>query len=66
MNTTPQTVICSGEHIILTHTEYRILELLITHRKKIFSIDQIFNNVLEEEAVGDNAVMVHMKKLRKK
>ena len=66
VNTDTQTVICNGEHIMLTHTEYKILELLITHRKKIFSIDQIFHNVWEEEAVGDNAVMVHVKNLRKK
>lgn len=31
VNTDTQTVICGGEHIILTHTEYKILELLMEH-----------------------------------
>lgn len=66
VDTDTQTVIRGEEHIILTHTEYKILELLITHRKQIFSIDQIFERVWEEDAVGDNAVMVHVKNLRKK
>ena len=61
-----QSVIRGGEHIILTHTEYKILELLITHRKQIFSIEHIFESVWQEEIVGDNAVMVHVKNLRKK
>lgn len=61
-----ETVMRRDECIRLTHTEYKILELLITHRKKIFSIDHIFNHVWKEEAVGDNAVMAHVKNLRKK
>lgn len=61
-----QSVVRGGEHIILTHTEYKILELLITHRKQIFSIEHIFESVWQEEIVGDNAVMVHVKNLRKK
>lgn len=61
-----ETVMRRNECIRLTHTEYKILELLITHRKKIFSIDHIFNYVWKEEAVGDNAVMVHVKNLRRK
>ncbi|MGL5379556.1 response regulator transcription factor [Clostridium sp.] len=61
-----QTVSCDGKTIPLTHTEYKILELLITNRKKIFSIENIYNSVWEEEAVCDSAVMVHVKNLRKK
>ena len=61
-----QMVMRGSEHIILTHTEYKILELLITHRKQIFSIERIFESVWQEDIVGDNAVMVHVKNLRKK
>lgn len=61
-----QMVMRGSEHIILTHTEYKILELLITHRKQIFSIEHIFERVWQDEVVGDNAVMVHVKNLRKK
>lgn len=61
-----ETVLRDGETIPLTHTEYKILELLITNRKKIFSLDHIYSSVWEEDAVGDSAVMVHIKNLRKK
>ncbi|MDU4892095.1 MAG: response regulator transcription factor [Clostridium sp.] len=52
--------------ISLTHTEYKILELLITNRKKIFSIDHIYSVIWNDDVVGDSAVMVHIKNLRKK
>ncbi|MEG0320195.1 MAG: response regulator transcription factor, partial [Niameybacter sp.] len=66
INLEAQQVMCGDERVGLTHTEYKILELLITHRKKIFSIDNIFSSVWGEDAVCDNAVMVHVKNLRKK
>lgn len=66
VDTETQTVLCEGNPIALTHTEYKILELLITNRKKIFSIDHIYNSVWQEEVVADSAVMVHVKNLRKK
>lgn len=66
VDTETQTVVCEGKSIALTHTEYKILELLITNRKKIFSIDHIYNSVWQEEVVADSAVMVHVKNLRKK
>lgn len=56
-----------GEEIIaLTHTEFSILELLLTHRKRIFSPDHINQSVWNDNAVGDAAIMVHIKNLRKK
>lgn len=61
-----QKVTYKENNIILTHTEFKILELLLKNRKKIFSIDHIYSSIWEEEAVGDNAVMVHIKNLRKK
>ncbi|AEB77213.1 PhoB family transcriptional regulator [Clostridium botulinum] len=61
-----QTVLCDGKHIPLTHTEYKILELLITNRKRIFSINHIYNSVWQDDIVADSAVMVHIKNLRKK
>lgn len=56
-----------GEEIIsLTYTEYKILELLASHKKKIYSLDNIYQSIWEEDAVGDSAIMVHIKNLRKK
>lgn len=66
LDLTTQTVFLSQQPILLTHTEYKILELLLTHRKKIFSIDHIYISIWEDEIVSDSAVMVHIKNLRKK
>ena len=56
-----------GEEIInLTYTEFKILELLITHRKKIYSLENIYQSIWEEDPVGDGAIMVHIKNIRKK
>lgn len=61
-----QSVIKEGRVIALTHTEFKILELFASHRKKIYSIDNIYESIWEEEAVGDGAIMVHIKNIRKK
>lgn len=63
-----ESVTIRGENVILTHTEYKILELLVTNRKKIFSIENVYSSIWGDSmgVVGDNAVMVHIKNLRKK
>lgn len=61
-----QTVSRNGEPINLTYTEYKILVLLVENRKKIFSLDNIYHSVWDENAVSDSAVMMHIKNLRKK
>ncbi|MBR3785306.1 MAG: response regulator transcription factor [Firmicutes bacterium] len=61
-----QSILRGGETINLTYTEFKILELLATHRKKIYSLDNIYLSIWEEEPVGDGAIMVHIKNIRKK
>ena len=61
-----QSVYRGEEMISLTYTEYKILELLMMHKKKIYSLDNIYQSIWEEDAVGDSAIMVHIKNLRKK
>lgn len=62
-----QSVKVAGEVIALTSTEFEILKLLATNRKKIFSIKHIYQQIWKDDAViGDNAVMVHVRNLRKK
>lgn len=61
-----QSVFRQDEVIVLTYTEYKILELLVTHKKKIYSLDNIYQSIWEEEPVGDSAIMVHIKNIRKK
>ncbi len=61
-----QSVQKGEEHIQLTYTEFKILELLVKNKKKIFSLDNIYQSIWEEDAVGDSAIMVHIKNIRKK
>lgn len=61
-----QSIIKGEEAIALTYTEFKILELLLNNRKRIFSLDQIYQSVWNDDAVGDSAIMVHIKNLRKK
>ena len=60
-----QQVVKKGQTIVLTYTEFKILELLVTHRKKIFSLDNIYESIWGE-AVEDATIMAHIKNLRKK
>ena len=61
-----QVIVKGEESITLTYTEFKILELLLSNRKRIFSLDQIYNSVWNDNAVGDSTIMVHIKNLRKK
>ena len=66
LDTESRTVSRQGEMISLTYTEFQILELLVTHKKKIYSLENIYQSIWGEEAVSDSAIMVHIKNLRKK
>lgn len=60
-------VTVDGEPVKLTPIEYNILLLLVKHQGKVFSIDQIYENVWNENAVGvDNTVAVHIRHIREK
>ncbi|MBQ2758574.1 MAG: response regulator transcription factor [Clostridia bacterium] len=61
-----QSVLKGNERITLTYTEFKILELLASHRGKIYSLDNIYSSIWNENAVGDGAIMVHIKNIRKK
>jgi len=61
-----QTAIKDGKTVSLTYTEFKILELLASHRKKIYSLDNIYQSIWNENAVGNVAIMVHIKNIRKK
>ncbi|MDB2151614.1 response regulator transcription factor [Clostridium butyricum] len=68
INTDEKTVSVDGILIPLTSTEYDILELLALNRKKIFSMENIYSSIWNDSYIGasDNAIMVHIKNLRKK
>ena len=66
LDTDSQSVLKGDERITLTYTEFKILELLATHRGKIYSLENIYQSIWNENAVGDGAIMVHIKNIRKK
>lgn len=57
----------NGNKIPLTATEYKILEILMTNPNRVFTKKYIFENVWNEPYFyEDNAIMVHISKLRDK
>ena len=62
-----KTVTVDGEPVKLTPIEYNILVLVIKNQGKVFSIEQIYENIWNEEAIGaDNTVAVHIRHIREK
>ena len=62
-----KTVTVDGEPVKLNPIEYNILVLLIKNQGKVFSIEQIYENIWNEEAIGaDNTVAVHIRHIREK
>ena len=60
-------VTVDGEPVRLTPVEYNILLLLVKNQGKVFSIDQIYESIWNEDAIGvDNTVAVHIRHIREK
>lgn len=60
-------VTVDGEVVKLTPIEYNILLLLVKNQGKVFSINQIYENIWNEDAIGaDNTVAVHIRHIREK
>jgi DNA-binding response OmpR family regulator len=60
-------VTVDGEEVKLTPIEYNILLLLVKNKGRVYSINQIYENIWNEEAIGaDNTVAVHIRHIREK
>ena len=67
MNDDLKEVTVDGEPVKLTPIEYNILLLLVKNQGKVFSIDQIYESIWNENAIGaDNTVAVHIRHIREK
>lgn len=56
-----------GESVKLTPMEYNILLFLTKNQGRVFSINQIYENIWNEEAIAaDNTVAVHIRHIREK
>lgn len=62
-----KTVTVDGEPVKATPTEYKILELLMEHKGRVFSIDEIYEKVWGDTAFNsENTVAVHVRRIREK
>ena len=67
LNEETKEVSVDGQLVRLTPIEFKITELLMSHPGRVFSIDEIYERVWEEEAYNaDNVVAVHIRKIRSK
>ena len=67
INDDTKEVLVDDEPIRLTPIEYNILLLLVKNAGKVFSIDEIYEQIWNEEAIGaDNTVAVHIRHIREK
>ena len=67
INDDTKEVFVDGEPVKLTPIEYSILLLLVKNPGRVFSINQIYESIWNEEAIGaDNTVAVHIRHIREK
>ncbi len=60
-------VLVNGKEIKLTPTEYNILKFLAQNKGKVFSIEEIYTHVWEDECyAADNIIAVHIRHIREK
>ncbi|BAB04539.1 response regulator transcription factor [Halalkalibacterium halodurans] len=61
------TVKKKGEEIKLTAKEFQILKLFVTHPKKVFTKEQLYRSVWNDDYYSDeNVINVHIRRLREK
>lgn len=67
LDTDSKQLTVDGEAIKLTATEFKILELLMSHPGSVFPAEKIYERVWNEEAYAvENTVMVHIRRIREK
>ncbi len=67
LNKNTKMVTVEEKEMRLTSIEYRILELLMANKGRVFSIEEIYERVWEEAFYnGENTVSVHIRRIREK
>lgn len=67
LDTAAKLLSVDGDPVKLTATEYKILELLMSHAGRVFSAEEIYERVWNEPAYSiENTVMVHIRRIREK
>ncbi|MHA6482898.1 response regulator transcription factor [Paenibacillus sp. strain BS8-2] len=59
--------IVKGKSVQLTAKEFQILKLFLTHRSRVYTKEQIYQLIWEEDFYGnENVINVHIRRLREK
>ena len=67
LNDDTKQVTVDDEPVKMTPIEYNILLLLMKNQGKVYSINQIYESIWNEDAIGaDNTVAVHIRHIREK
>lgn len=67
LNMNEKQLYSDGEPVKLTATEFKIMELLMKNAGRIFSAEEIYSRVWNEESYSvENTVMVHIRHIREK
>ena len=67
LNTSTKEVKVDGQVVKVTPIEFKILNLLLANKGRVFSIDEIYEKVWNEESFNvENTVAVHVRRIREK
>ena len=67
LNTSTKEVKVDGQVVKVTPIEFKILTLLLANKGRVFSIDEIYERVWNEESFNvENTVAVHIRRIREK
>ena len=67
LNICTKEVKVDGEIVKITPIEFKILKLLLANKGRVFSIDEIYEKVWNEESFNvENTVAVHIRRIREK
>ena len=67
LNMSTKEVKVDGEIVKITPIEFKILKLLLSNKGRVFSIDEIYEKVWNEESFNvENTVAVHIRRIREK
>lgn len=66
LNLDTKEVFVDGNLVKMTPSEFKILTLLIKNAGRVFSADEIYEKVWNEQAVNTDTIMVHVRNIREK
>ena len=66
LNTETKEIKVDGNLVKFTPIEYKILHLLMSNPGRVFSAEQIYTKVWNEDAINTDTIMVHVRNIRSK